>query len=139
MARAAAEARAKAVGGDAVAGVLTASRKLLSCDASLRGAAGSSRDASGFGSAPPLVWVATRPAASSTSATVTFPAIMSWTTTATPGGVLRVPLLHRLIFLSLVRNHCAAERCLILRLVSAAPNSVVAAARACRRRRPNML
>ena len=28
-----------------------------------------------------------------------------------------------------MRNHCAAERCLILRLASAAPNSVTAAAR----------
>src|SRR5262245_53342864 len=54
---------------------------------------------------------------------------MSRTISITAGGVLRVPLFHRLIFLSLVRNHCAAERCLIPRAASAAPNSVVAATR----------
>src|SRR5262245_19321445 len=49
-------------------------------------------------------------AARSTSAGPTFPAIMSRTVTITPGGVLRTPLFHRLIFLSLVRNHWAARR-----------------------------
>jgi len=92
---------------------------------SSRGAGG----AGGSGLASPLIRPGTRPAASSTSAGPIFPASMSWITTATPGGVLRVPLFHRRTFLSLVQNHRAAERCLSPKVASARPNSVVAAAR----------